>query len=102
MSAVGALCCLHSTSGVALEVLPQPRARGKAFRTGFAPFFQFCKLSDLDLCPMHTAPVWLVPRVNPSVVDQVSLGSKGFSTLGAGEGSLSSVFAHVHYKYKQI
>ena len=42
VSAVGALCCLHSTSGVALEVLPQPRARGKAFRTCFAPFFQFC------------------------------------------------------------
>ena len=100
MSAVGALCCLHSTSGVALEVLPQPRARGKAFRTCFAPFFTF--VSDLHLCAKDTAPVWLVPRVNPSVVDQVSLGSKGFSTLGAGEGSLSSVFAHVHYKYKQI
>ena len=39
--------------------------------------------------------------MNPSVVDQVSLGSEGFSTLGAGEGSLSSVFAHVHYKYKK-
>ena len=68
----------------------------------FRTFFQFCKLSDLDLCPKDTAPVWLVPRVNSSVVDQVSLGSKGLSTLGAGEGSLSSVFAHVHYKYKQI
>ena len=37
MSAVSPLSGLHSTSGVAFEVLPQSRARGKALGTRFTP-----------------------------------------------------------------
>ena len=37
MSAVSPLSGLHSTSGVAFEVLPQSRARGKALGTRLTP-----------------------------------------------------------------
>jgi len=81
MSAVSPLSGLHSTSGVAFEVLPQSRARGKALGT-------------------RLTPVRFISRVYSTMVDQIPLGTKGLSTLGAGKWSLSSVLAHVHSKIK--
>ena len=93
MSAVSPLSGLHSTSGMAFEVLPQSRARGKAFGTRLTP--KILIGSDCFCC-CYT-PVWFISRVYSTMVDQIPLRTEGLSTLRAGKWSLSSVLAHVHW-----
>lgn len=46
---------------------------------------------------VDNSPVWFVSCVYSTVIDKIPLRAEGLSTLRAGEWSLASVLAHVHW-----